>query len=71
MREIEREMGRDKERETMRACSIDFISAFPLLNRQDIFQKQSRLVALYPSVIYMYTVITALITVMSDLNCAM
>lgn len=27
-------MGKDKVKETMRAFSIDFISAFPLLNRR-------------------------------------
>lgn len=48
-----RKMGRSKGRETMRASSIDFISAVPLLNRQDIFQKQSRLVALYPPMLYL------------------
>lgn len=68
MRGIEtgRKMGRDKVRETMRALSIDFISAFPSLNRQDIFQASG---TLPPYVIS--TVITALITVMSDLSCAM
>lgn len=56
MREIERgrKMGRNKERQNMRASSIDFISAFPLLNRQDIFQKQSRQLALYPPMLYLY-----------------
>lgn len=55
IREMERgrKMGRDKERETMGASSIDFISAFPPLNRQNIFQKQSRLVALYPPMLYL------------------
>lgn len=52
-RERGRKMGRGKERITMRASSIDFISAFPLLNRQDIFLKQSRQVALYPHMLYL------------------
>lgn len=63
--ETGRKMGRDKVRETMRALCIDFISAFPSLTRQDIFQASG---TLPPYVIS--TVITALITVMSDLSCA-
>lgn len=63
-------MGRDEERETMRGSSIDFISASPLLNRQDIFQKQAGIVALYPpSLSFISTIINALITVKPASNC--
>lgn len=73
MRGVERgrNIGQDEKRETIRGSSIDFISASPLLNRQDIFQKQAGIVALYPLLLsFISTIINALITVMPDSNCA-